>query len=85
MTMTHTQVKSTNISQRPGLTSVSEVVLSPQKKKSDETGVPCTLGKVCNWNTVDDNVQSHDSKKERRMHKLLLGEVHLYSDDMGIL
>ena len=27
--------------------------------------MPCTLGKVCSWDTVDDNVQSHKSKKRK--------------------
>ena len=35
---------------------------SPSEKESVKAVVPCTLGKVCNWDTVDDSVQSHKSK-----------------------
>ena len=38
--------RSTNVSQRPGITSMSEGVITA--KKSVKTVVPCTLGKVGN-------------------------------------
>ena len=34
------------------------------KKESVEAVVPCALGKVCNWDTVDDSVQSHKKRIE---------------------
>ena len=47
----------TIVSRRPGLASVSEGVITPQKKKkSGEAVKPCTLGK-------DDSVQSHESEE----------------------
>ena len=45
----------------------------PAKKESVEAVVPCALGKVCNWDTVDDSVQSH--KKDRKKHRLLLRQI----------
>ena len=27
--------------------------------------MPCTLGKVCNWDTVDDSVQLYESEKDK--------------------
>ena len=38
---------------RPGLTGMSEGVITPRKKESVEAVVPCALGKVCNWDTVE--------------------------------
>ena len=43
---------------------MSEGVITPRKKESVEAVVPYVLGKVCNWDTVDDSVQSR--KKDRR-------------------
>ena len=43
---------------------------NPTKKESVEAVVPCALGKMCNWDTVDDSVNSH--KKDRRKHRQLL-------------
>ena len=34
------------------------------KKESGDAVMPCTLGKVRNWNTVDDDVQSHESEEK---------------------
>ena len=36
-----------------------------------------------NWDTVGDNVQSHEKKKERRIHKLLLRQIQMNSADKG--
>ena len=54
-----------------------------REKEFVETVVPCTLGKVCNWDTVDDSVQSHKSKKERRIHDLLLRQFLMSSVRQG--
>ena len=45
--------------------------------------MPCSLGKVCNKDTVDDSVQSQSKKKERRIHRLLLRQIQLNSDAIG--
>ena len=56
----------------------------PREKESVMTVVPCTLGKVRNWDTVDDSVRSHmNHKKERRIHRLLLRQIQLNSDEKG--
>ena len=70
-----TQEMSTNIRQRPGLSGVSEGVITP-RKESDKAVVPCALGKVSNCDTVDDSVQSQ-KKEERRNHRLLLTQVKM--------
>ena len=36
----------------------------------------CSIGKVCNWDTVDDSAQSHMSKENIR---LVLRQTHLNS------
>ena len=42
--------------------------------------MPCALGKVCNWDTVGDR---HIKKRERRIHRLLLRQIQVNSDDKG--
>ena len=37
---------------------------NPREKESVKAVLLCILGNVCSWDTVDDNVQSHKSKKE---------------------
>ena len=45
-------------------TDLSDGVHYPVKKESDKTAVPCTFGKVCNWDTVEDSAQTrHASLK----------------------
>ena len=39
-------------------------VMTP-KKEYDETGAPRTCSKVCNWDTVDDSVQSKIEKEKK--------------------
>ena len=58
-----TQKSPINVCQRPGLTSVSEGVMTPRKKSVRADGT-CTIGKVCNWHIVDDSVQSHQSQRK---------------------
>ena len=53
-----------------------------REKESVDTVVPCAPGKVCNWDTVGDSLQSH-KKKERRIHRLLLTQIQIHSDDKG--
>ena len=44
--------------------------------------MPCTLGKVRNWDTVSDSVRSHiHRKRERRIHRLLLTQIQMNSDE----
>ena len=38
----------------------------PREKESVMTVVPCTLGKVRDWDTVDDSVHSHVNKKKKK-------------------
>ena len=77
MTMIHTKIRS--ISERPAPTGTSDRSQLPEKE-SVETVVPCALGKVRNWDTVGDNVQLH-KKKERKIHRLLLRQIQMNSDD----
>ena len=53
-----THSRKVNQRQRPGPTDLSEKSHNPAKKRSVMTVVPCTLGHVRDWDTVDDNVQS---------------------------
>ena len=41
--------------------------MTPRKKESVKTVVPCTLGKMCSWDNVNDTVHSekiHQHKSE---------------------
>ena len=53
------KIRIDNDNQRPGLANMSDRVITP-RKRSVKTVVPCTLGKVCNWDTVDDNVEKRE-------------------------
>ena len=60
-TMTHSE--KINQRQSEGPTDLSAGSL-PREKESVMTVVPCTLGKVRNWYTVDDSVRSHMNQKK---------------------
>ena len=48
------------------------------QKKSDETGAPCTYRKVCNWDTVDDSVQSHDTEEKGIKNAQAIAEANSF-------
>ena len=52
-----------------------------RKEESVETVVPCAVGKVCNWDTVVDSVQSHE--KGTKKTQAVAGMIQMNSDDKG--
>ena len=58
MTMTMTHSEKSNQRQRPGLTGVSEGVITPRKRIC-YVCTPCSTDKGDSWNSARDSVQSH--------------------------
>ena len=79
MTMTMTLTHSEKVNQHQSETwpyGLERRGHNPVKKESVQTDMPCSIGKVCNPDTVDDSAQSHMSNENIR---LVLRQIHLNS------